>query len=238
LIARMYAHEYPKEVAGMVLVDSAHEDEYLWINGKIVRPRFMTDQEWTDLIKPRKPAPDSKQPPPPPRPVPTKLDSPYDKLPPEAQRLRLWAMSIPWRNGGGDSEDMRQDFIAMHNFGAGSEHPLGKIPLVVLSKTPGADEDDDYTPDQLKWNRDLQDQLATLSTNSQHVVAPHSGHHIQMEEPDIVIAAIRRVVDSVRSQQPLTIQNVNLPPNCTMRGGSKSVTAPKRELVMFVSMLR
>src|SRR5436190_247465 len=51
LIARMYAHEYPKEVAGMVLVDSTHEDEYLWINGKIVRPRFMTDQEWADLRK-------------------------------------------------------------------------------------------------------------------------------------------------------------------------------------------
>src|SRR5271155_3041198 len=34
LIARMYAHEYPENVVGMVLVDSTQEDEYLWINGK------------------------------------------------------------------------------------------------------------------------------------------------------------------------------------------------------------
>src|SRR5689334_3149988 len=44
LIARMFAHDYPHDVAGMVLVDATHEDEYLWINGKIIRPRAMTSR--------------------------------------------------------------------------------------------------------------------------------------------------------------------------------------------------
>ncbi|HEV1993934.1 MAG TPA: alpha/beta hydrolase [Candidatus Acidoferrum sp.] len=212
LIARMYAHEYPKEIAGMVLVDSTHEDEYLWISGKILRPRYMTDEEWADLRRPLKapsPAPSSdtaKQAPAPQQPIVTQLPSPYDKLPPDAQRLRLWAMSLPWskkRNEGGDTLDLRQDFIATYKVRIQSGHPLGSIPLIVLSKTPGIEDDDDYTPDQLKWNRDLQDQLATLSTNSQHLVADHSGHHIQLEEPDIVIASILRVVDAVRDKRPL-----------------------------------
>jgi pimeloyl-ACP methyl ester carboxylesterase len=208
----MYAHEYPEEVAGMVLVDSTHEDEYLWINGKIVRPRFMTDQEWADLRTPMKGAPTgpssdpAKQESAPAPPSVTQLPSPYDKLPTDRQRLRLWAMSIPWsrkRDEGGDTQDLRQDFIAMYKVSAQSEHPLGSIPLIVLSKTPGVDDDDEYTPDQLAWNRDLQGRLATLSTNSQHLVAVHSGHHIQLDEPDLVITSILRVVDAVRNRRPL-----------------------------------
>jgi pimeloyl-ACP methyl ester carboxylesterase len=211
LIARMYAYEYPKEVAGMVLLDSTHEDEYLWIEGQIIRPRFMTDEEWSDLMKPKKPAnkapsdDSAKQnPAPPPRVV--KLEAPYDKLPPDAQKIMMWTMSLPYRQDryeGGDTLDIRSDFIDMHKVTAQSEHPLGNIPLVVLSKTPAIDNDDDYKPDQLAWNQNLQAQLATLSTNSQHILASHSGHHIQLEEPAIVTDSILRVVNAVKHHRPL-----------------------------------
>jgi pimeloyl-ACP methyl ester carboxylesterase len=212
LIARMYAHDYPKEVAGMVLVDSAHEDEYLWINGKILRPRLMTDEEWADFIKPKKvpsaaPSNDSaKQKSAPTQPRVIHLSSPYDKLPADAQKLRVWAMSLPWskeRNDGGDTLDMRRDFIELYNVRTQSEHSLGNIPLIVLSKTPGIDDDDDYKPEQLAWNRDLQNQLATLSTNNEHIIVDHSGHHIQLDQPELVIASILRVVDAVTHNRPL-----------------------------------
>ena len=183
LIARMYAHDYPGEVAGMVLVDSTHEDEYLWINGRVVRPGNLTDAQWNDLIMPHK------------RP---KLGPPFDKLPPAAQEMRLWAMGIR-RSGGGDTDDLRADFLAMHETTAGSEHPLGNMPLVVVSKTPGVDDDSDSTPEQLQWNRTLQDRLAALSAKGEHVVAAHGGHHVQLDDPEVVIAAIRRVIAAVRS---------------------------------------
>lgn len=115
-------------------------------------------------------------------------------------------MSLPWskkRDEGGDTQDLRQDFIAMFKVRSQSEHPLGSIPLIVLSKTPGVEDDEDYTPDQLAWNRHLQGQLAKLSTDSQHLVAGHSGHHIQLDEPNTVITSILRVVDAVRHQRPL-----------------------------------
>jgi len=193
----------------MVLVDSAHEDEYLWLNGRVVRPSSMSEAEWSDLVKPKKPAA-------PPeasdaqklaarRPRITKVPAPYDKLPEDAQRLRLWAMSQPFtpqRFEGGDSTDFRSDFLEMDRMRA--DHSLGKIPLVVLSKTPGVDDDSDYTSEQLKWNRDLQNQLESMSSNSDHVIAQHSGHHIQLEAPDLVKEAIHRVLDSARSGQPLT----------------------------------
>jgi pimeloyl-ACP methyl ester carboxylesterase len=212
LIARMYAHEYPQEVAGMVLVDSAHEDEYLWLNGKIIRPRFMADQEWADLMHPQKAAPAG----PPSGPAPQaaapsqrrvpKLFPPYDKLPLDSQALMIWTMSLPWtkaRDEGGDAGDMRQDLISMYRIRAGSDHSLGSIPLIVLSKTPGVDDDDDYAKDQLVWNRGLQEDLATLSTNSEHKVVDHSGHSIHLDQPEAVIAAVRRVLSAVKHKRTL-----------------------------------
>lgn len=211
LIARMYAYEYPKEVAGMVLVDATHEDEYLWIDGKIIRPRFMTENEWSTLIKPKKPASkapsnDSPKQASPPPPSVVKLGPPFDKLPPDAQKLRIWAMSQPFskaRFEGGDTLDFRADFIEMHKVTVQSDHPLHHIPLIVLSKTPALDNDDDYKPNQLAWNQGLQARLATLSTNSDHIVADHSGHHIQLDEPDIVTASILRMIVSVQDHRPL-----------------------------------
>lgn len=212
LIARMYAHLYPREIAGMVLVDSTHEDEYLWFNGKVIRPRFLSDDEWADLTKPRpRPEPNAAPTdttkavtPPPPRI--TTLDPPFDKLPPDVQKLQLWAMSLPFskaRFEGGDSVDMRQDFLGMYEIDTESKHPRNQVPLIVLSKSPGLDNDDDYTPEQLAWNRDLQRHLTALSTNSRHVVVERSGHHIQLDQPDAVVSAVLHVLDAAKHHRHL-----------------------------------
>lgn len=210
LVTRMYAHDYPGEVAGMILVDSADEDEYLWINGKVVRPTQMSAEDWEALTKPRsrtKAAPQDTATPPPPQTKaapPPHLEPPYDKLPAGAQKLRLWAMSIPRskeRVEGGDIQDLRGDFIEVQRALSG-DHPLGNIPVVVITKTPETDED--YTKEQLDWNRSLQDQLARESTNSLHIVAKHSGHHVQLDDPELVSSAILDLVRRVRSKQPIS----------------------------------
>jgi hypothetical protein len=45
-----------------------------------------------------------------------------------------------------------------------------------------------------------QARLATMSTNSARIVAKRSGHVIQWDQPKLVIAAIRQVVEAVRTQ--------------------------------------
>ena len=70
-----------------------------------------------------------------------------------------------------------------------ARHPLGQLPLVVLTRgIPDADP-------QLErdWQA-LQRDLAGLSSNSLHSIATHSGHLIQLEQPDLVIAAIKQVL--------------------------------------------
>jgi pimeloyl-ACP methyl ester carboxylesterase len=64
---------------------------------------------------------------------------------------------------------------------------FGDLPLVTISSTdPG-----DYRIAQ-------QDALARLSSNGRHVIASNSGHWIPLDQPSVVIEVIREVVDSAR----------------------------------------
>jgi pimeloyl-ACP methyl ester carboxylesterase len=47
------------------------------------------------------------------------------------------------------------------------------------------------------WRR-LQNELASLSSRSVHVLAPTSTHYVQTDEPDLVLASVRAVVHAVR----------------------------------------
>ncbi len=46
--------------------------------------------------------------------------------------------------------------------------------------------------------RELQDKLAALVPRARRVIATKSGHNIQGTEPDLVITAVRQVVEAVR----------------------------------------
>jgi pimeloyl-ACP methyl ester carboxylesterase len=46
---------------------------------------------------------------------------------------------------------------------------------------------------------DLGIELARLSANGSRVVATGSTHYMQIDRPDVLIAAIRRVLDAARS---------------------------------------
>ena len=45
----------------------------------------------------------------------------------------------------------------------------------------------------------LQDDLAQLVPDAKHVIATESGHNIHQDQPELVIEAIRAVVDAVRN---------------------------------------
>jgi pimeloyl-ACP methyl ester carboxylesterase len=49
-----------------------------------------------------------------------------------------------------------------------------------------------------------QDALATLAPNAKHIIATKSGHDIQVQEPQLVIDAIKQVVEAVRNRSART----------------------------------
>jgi len=76
---------------------------------------------------------------------------------------------------------------------------LGDVPLTVITGTSPTRIDDLDMAIELKnelaalWIKQQKD-LLTLSTRSQHILAEESGHVVQMDQPEIVINAIRNMV--------------------------------------------
>ena len=166
VIVRLYAATYPAEVAGLVLVDSSHEDQ---------NSRFrtaLTADQWAafDRLSPEM--------------------SPELADYPELERMDLDASFAQLRT-------------------AAAAHPLPSLPLVVLTHgvPVGADlppEQRTELPPDFPWDtiemvsQELQAGLAALVPGARQVIATESGHYIQLDEPELVIEAIRQVVEAVR----------------------------------------
>jgi pimeloyl-ACP methyl ester carboxylesterase len=78
---------------------------------------------------------------------------------------------------------------------------LADLPLAVLSHDPDKPSSD-LPPDLAKpvnqaWEK-MQEELAHLSTRGTQVVARNSGHYIQIDRPDVVIEAVRGVVEQAK----------------------------------------
>jgi pimeloyl-ACP methyl ester carboxylesterase len=78
-------------------------------------------------------------------------------------------------------------------------HPLHRMPLAVITRgrvplRAGSLQD----AQQRLWFR-LQDELAAMEPGSWHVVAARSGHHIQHQQPELVIDQVRNVIAAVRA---------------------------------------
>jgi len=74
---------------------------------------------------------------------------------------------------------------------------------VVLSHSKPFDLPDGFPPEfppllEDVWNT-TQVQLAHLVPGAEHIVATHSGHYIQLDQPGLVRAAIKRVVNAARA---------------------------------------
>jgi pimeloyl-ACP methyl ester carboxylesterase len=74
------------------------------------------------------------------------------------------------------------------------------MPLVVLARTSGGYESGmNISPDSLERDRRrLMADLAALSTRGRLIFATASGHNIHLEQPELVVTAIREVVRSSR----------------------------------------
>jgi pimeloyl-ACP methyl ester carboxylesterase len=83
---------------------------------------------------------------------------------------------------------------------------LGDKPLIVLTHDPKAIAPGGLVPPQWEeltepvWQQ-LQTQLASLSTNSRHIIVEHAGHNIQLEQPQVVVNTILDVIQQTKTSR-------------------------------------
>jgi pimeloyl-ACP methyl ester carboxylesterase len=206
-LVRSFARFYKDEVVGMVLVDALNENEKILINNEAMRIRDMAkgrqDPGIQEMAKKNDNASQANEE----NPVAsnTTLEPPLDKLPTEDQKMQLWAQTqLSYFKAASNEMDWSPEDVANMYVNRGKpEYMLGNIPLIVLSKGKGYYGSLPDSTELEKQRLVLQNDLAHLSTNSKNIVVKNSGHNIHLEDPAIVIDAIRQVVYAYKTKSKL-----------------------------------
>jgi len=200
LYVRLYAHEYPEQVTGMVLVDSTHEDQYTRMPEAIVKMQNMSNKvaplvfgllqalNSIGLLAPLAERKSGMWPMP---------------IPPEARAAYLSVVYSGTRHletAGKETLRLQESIAAVRDRQMGS---LGDIPLTVISAgQPAISAGHGISAADAERMKAVQDdlhaELAALSTRGKRVIAQESGHYVQVSQPEVVVDAIREVVEAAR----------------------------------------
>ena len=193
--ARLFARTYPDEVAGVILLDARHENlspnmppawKKLETMGKGMY-QFMLFAARLGVLELLGKLMGEKA-------IPPNIA----KLPPDLQSMYLKVGFHP-SFFQSNLDELAAVTISDRQLSAAGY--LGDIPLLVIwhgipnmfASMPA----DQAVQAEMVW-QELQNDLAKQSSNSQLLVAEKSGHGIQNDQPDLVIEAIRQMVESVR----------------------------------------
>lgn len=195
LLVRLFAYTHPDEMAGLVLVDAAHEDQderYPEAIRAMAQPMFEAQLQ---MLQQRRATAMAEGPLPSMFPAPAQLPADivekYQALIAEdATRLDTMIAELA------ALEESRAQVRAMRDRG------LGDIPLIVLSH--GIPQAIPGLPDEVNrayeaaWQQ-MQIELAAQSSNGQRLVVDGAGHMIHHDRPEAVVEAIRQMVEAARS---------------------------------------
>jgi pimeloyl-ACP methyl ester carboxylesterase len=207
-VLRLYATQHPEEVAGLVIVDPPSIEEWLAMNAErrrrvIYGPILARYGAWVTRLGVARFAgwlvtsgalgaaratgtvvsggllgrePD-------------RLLAPAGKLPAELRPVlrALWAQPKFFTAVGSQIKTVPESAAQVAASGN-----LGDVPLIVLSAG-------NLRPERLREN----EALAGISSRGKHIVVHDSGHFIQLEQPQVVIDAIREVIEAAH-QRPLS----------------------------------
>ena len=180
---RVFAGMYRSEVAGVVFVDASHPDQENRLPSELKSMEGTWNREATFLEYAT------------PFGIPRFLGLCDDDV-------AVRAAECNWRTEREKIGEMKT--FSQSAAEAGAVTSLGDIPLVVLSHDPDKPSAE-FPVDLAKstneaWEK-MQEELAHLSTRGTQSIAKNSSHYIQLDRPELVINAVRTVVDQARQAQ-------------------------------------
>lgn len=185
---RQYIAQYPDEIAGLVLVDSSHEDQLERLpeqnrNEMAAQVRLLGVARMLAPFGIVRLA------------VALGLVNALSAFQGLAPRARAAARAVTnWT----DLATIRNEIALLDESTSqvrAARRSLGDMPVAVL--TAGVNRIYEQEGMKEPWF-EMQRDLATLSSNSRHVIAEKSTHYIHNDEPELVIDAIRWAVEQAR----------------------------------------
>jgi pimeloyl-ACP methyl ester carboxylesterase len=201
-LVRAYQAAYPAEVAGLVLLDGGSDDPARMLpDGKVVHASDLAKGTPVPPVKTSGPLTIAE--------IPadalaairaglaeasaTANEPPRDLLPDGAKRMRTWALGRVEHVVAAQNPAENEELAALRAARLKSDHSLGDLPLVVIVR--GVAEE--TGPDAAKREADRKADFARIAAASRRgrlLVAGKSGHHIQLQQPDLVISTIREML--------------------------------------------
>lgn len=182
-VVRHFADEFRPEVAGVALIDAAHEQQWERLPGarQMLEASFPGRRE--SIAKARA----------------GQLKREDYNDPPSPDTLA--AYQFAWLRAQTHETALAEQQTAFESARqTGQTKPLGNIPLVVLSAGNSfawfISPTEANQPMIKKLNSiwmELQTELARLSTRSQHIISEKSTHGLNREEPGVVVDALRKI---------------------------------------------
>jgi len=177
--AQYFARYFDDEIAGLVLVDSSHDEQVYRLpeNGKNVVRRSL-HQDRSNMV--------------------TKAvlheHYPEDTALIAEQLMQRWSAMLTWR------EEMANYALSARELRDLHHGSILEIPIVVLTRGKRVWPDTPYGDAMEAAWTELQDELSDLSDHSTHIIAENSGHAIHLDEPELVVDAIHDVLNYVEKE--------------------------------------
>lgn len=194
-VMQVYASLYPQDVVGMVQVDvvtrgmdSRYPEKFLQtlqINRQVISafstPGLFRLMNWFGMS--------------------TTVPA-FEKLPSD---LREMAYALAYNSRMGMNMKAEQATRQARDELFMSAKPLPDVPIIVVVRDmpdsiQGAVDDETAQQTEQAW-REAQIELAAQVTDGTLIVAEGSGHFIPLEKPEVVVGAIRTIVEQVRHKQ-------------------------------------
>lgn len=177
--AQYFARYFNHEIAGIVLIDSSHEEQVYRLpeNGKDVVRRSL-HQDRSNMVT---------------------RSVLHEHFPKEVaavaqQLMTRWTALLTWR------EEMANYALSSRELRDVHDRPILEIPIVVLTRGKRVWPNTPYGDAMETVWKELQDELSSLNGNSTHIIAENSGHVIHLDEPELVVDAIHDVLDFVEKE--------------------------------------
>ena len=186
---RLYANQYPDEVAGIVLVDASHEEQMQKLSpipfqlklasfiDKMMTPfgvsRFLITKTYGDLLK--------------------DFPDPIKKV----YIAKLTTTKSLWTRHS-EADSFEESLKQLQDTASRTENK----PLIVISAGLAPDPSHQLPEEFWETWQILQKDLVKKSTQGQQIIAHKSGHLIPWNQPEIIVEAVRQLWEQVNEKLP------------------------------------